>query len=202
MGLTIKRVDVNDAAGLTQDRIVKSEGNKLYRTLKVSTIPITGDYELTKWDLIVRGVLDWAGTLSDPFGTNEHPELLDVVQILWDKCLPERKEDVTGNASVKKVVRHVTECSLIQLIVHEVNDRLNEWRSAIGKKAIQVLNDHIKTNASLRNNTNNVATFASDLLPSPRASPRVFPLIYSHPEVCTCLLSLACQLARLSAAGI
>jgi hypothetical protein len=108
MGLTIKRVDVNDAAGLTQDPIIKSEGNqsgKRYREYKVANIPITGDYELTQWDLIVCGVLDWAGTLSDPFGTNEHPDLTDVVQQLWDRCLPEREEDVNNNVVIKRVVR-------------------------------------------------------------------------------------------------
>jgi hypothetical protein len=104
----VKKKDVNTAAGLTQGPTVKSEGNELskpYRYLKVSDIPITGDYELAQWDLVVRGVLDWAGTLPDTFGTNEHPELLDTVQALWDKCLPERIEDVQNNPAVKKVVR-------------------------------------------------------------------------------------------------
>lgn len=111
MGLTVQKVDVNGAAGFVRDCIIKSERSntsaKPYRHLKVSAIPITGDYELTQWDLLVRGVLDWAGTLSDPFGTNEHPDLLDVVQALWDKCLPERKEDVSSNLAIKKVVRRV-----------------------------------------------------------------------------------------------
>ena len=83
----IKRVDINDATGLMWDSTIKCDPNgtksvKLYRRSKVSTIPITGDYELTRWDLVVHGVLDWAGTLSDPFGTNEHPNLLDIVQAL------------------------------------------------------------------------------------------------------------------------
>jgi hypothetical protein len=51
MGLTIKRVDVNDAAGLTQDPIIKNEGNQLgkqYWEFKVANIPITGDHELSQ----------------------------------------------------------------------------------------------------------------------------------------------------------
>jgi hypothetical protein len=86
--------------------IVKSEGGevpKLYRQFKVSDIPITGDHELAQWDLIIRGVLDWVGTLPDTFGTNEHPDLLDTVQGLWDKCLPKRTEDIHSNPVVKKV---------------------------------------------------------------------------------------------------
>lgn len=107
MGLTIKKVDVNIAAGLLRDPTVKSDNkvSKPYRTLKVSDIPIIGESELTKWDLLVRGVLDWAGTLPDPFGTNEHPDLLCTAQALWDMCLPERKEDVSSNVAIKKVVR-------------------------------------------------------------------------------------------------
>lgn len=107
MGLTFKRVDVNGATGPGRDAMSGRTGNtsaKPYRHLKASAIPIAGDYELTQWDLLVRGVLDWAGTLSDPFGTNEHPDLLSTVQALWDQCLPERNEDVSENLAIKKVV--------------------------------------------------------------------------------------------------
>ena len=86
--------------------IMKSEINeqpKCQCKFKTSDIPIR-DNELAQWDLIVRSVLDWAGTLPDTFGTNEHPDLLDTVQSLWEKCLPERQEDVRKNPAVKKVV--------------------------------------------------------------------------------------------------
>ncbi|KAH9008715.1 hypothetical protein EDB84DRAFT_1595340, partial [Lactarius hengduanensis] len=158
MGLAIKKVDVNVTAGLIQDPTIKNDGNnasKPYRYLKASDIPVTGEFELAKWDLLVRGVLDWAGTLHEPFGTNEHPNLL------------EREEDVTGNIAVKKVI----------------NDRLNEWRSAFGKKAIQVLGDHIKADVTLRNSPTDTVSFVHGLLPSPREQPLEFPLIYSNPMV-------------------
>ncbi|KAH9010809.1 hypothetical protein EDB85DRAFT_1901640 [Lactarius pseudohatsudake] len=105
VGPVVKKKDIN-TAGLTRGPIVKTEGNKLskpYRLLKVSDIPVTGEHKLAQWDRIVRGVLDWAGTLPDTFGTNEHPDLLDTVQGLWDKCLPERTEDVHVNPAIKKV---------------------------------------------------------------------------------------------------
>ncbi|KAH9023608.1 hypothetical protein EDB85DRAFT_1894713 [Lactarius pseudohatsudake] len=158
MGLAIKKVDVNVTAGLIQDPTIKNDGNnasKPYRYLKASDIPVTGEFELAKWDLLVRGVLDWAGTLHEPFGTNEHPNLL------------EREEDVTGNIAVKKVI----------------NDRLNEWRSAFGKKAIQVLGDHIKADVTLRNSPTDTVSFVHGLLPSPREQPLEFLLIYSNPMV-------------------
>lgn len=107
VGPVVKKKDINNAAYLKQHPIVKSENHepsKLYQQLKVTNIPITDDHELMQWDLIVQGMLDWAGTLLDPFGTNEHPDLLDTVQDLWDNCLPERVEDVHDNPTVKKVV--------------------------------------------------------------------------------------------------
>ncbi|KAH9031201.1 hypothetical protein EDB85DRAFT_1891189 [Lactarius pseudohatsudake] len=158
MGLAIKKVDVNVTAGLIQDPTIKNDGNntsKPYRYLKASDIPVTGEFELAKWDLLIRGVLDWAGTLHEPFGTNEHPNLL------------EREEDVTGNIAVKKVI----------------NDRLNEWRSAFGKKVIQVLGDHVKADVTLRNSPTDTVSFVHGLLPSPREQPLEFPLIYSNPMV-------------------
>ncbi|KAI9428784.1 hypothetical protein H4582DRAFT_2066461 [Lactarius indigo] len=169
VGLVVKKKDVNTSAGPMRGPIIKSEGNELskpYRNLKVLDIPIAGEHELAQWDLIVRGVLDWAGTLSDTFGTNEHPDLLVTIQGLWDKCLPERMEDVRTNPAIKKVVI----------------DRLNEWRSTIGKKAVTILSDFIKHDATLRRDSGEVATFVRGLLPRPHEQPVIFPLIYADPE--------------------
>ncbi|KAH9174066.1 hypothetical protein EDB89DRAFT_2068010 [Lactarius sanguifluus] len=168
VGPVVKKKDIN-TAGLTRGPIVKSEGNELskpYRLLKVSDIPITGEREHAQWDRIVRGVLDWAGTLPDTFGTNEHPDLLDTIQDLWDKCLPKRIEDVRANPAIKKVVI----------------DRLNKWRSTIGKKVVAVINDFIKHDVTLRRDSAEVATFVRGLLPYPNEQPVAFPLIYSDPE--------------------
>ncbi|KAI9441549.1 hypothetical protein H4582DRAFT_2055430 [Lactarius indigo] len=169
VGLVVKKKDVNTSAGPMRGPIIKSEGNELskpYRNLKVSDIPIAGEHELAQWDLIVRRVLDWAGTLLDTFGTNEHPDLLVTIQGLWDKCLPERTEDVHTNPAIKKVVI----------------DRLNEWRSTIGKKAVTILSDFIKHDATLRRDSGEVATFVRGLLPRPHEQPIIFPLIYADPE--------------------
>ena len=179
----VKKKDANTTKGLRRSPAVKAEGNELskrYRQLKVSDIPITGDYELTQWDLVVRGVLDWAGTLPDTFGTNEHPDLLDTVQGLWDECLPEREEDLHNNPAVKKVII----------------DRLNDWRSALGKKAITIVSDYIKNDAVLRSNSSQVARFVGKLLPFPAGQPVSFPLIYSDPEVCiiTCSFHISANI--------
>ncbi|KAI9434795.1 hypothetical protein H4582DRAFT_2059913 [Lactarius indigo] len=169
VGLVVKKKDVNTSAGPMQGPIIKSEGNELskpYRNLKVLDIPIAGEHELTQWDLIIRGVLDWAGMLSDTFGTNEHPDLLVMIQGLWDKCLPERMEDMRTNPAIKKVVI----------------DHLNEWRSTISKKAVTILSDFIKHNTTLRRDSGEVATFVRGLLPRPHEQPIIFPLIYADPE--------------------
>ncbi|KAF8256462.1 hypothetical protein EI94DRAFT_1822919 [Lactarius quietus] len=107
VGPVIKRKDINSAAYLRQSPFIKSEGGKLskrYRNLKVADIPITEDHELAQWDLIVHGILDWAGTLPDTFGTNKHPDLLSTIQDLWDQCLPERAKDMHENSAIKKVI--------------------------------------------------------------------------------------------------
>ncbi|KAN0138100.1 hypothetical protein V8E53_003989 [Lactarius tabidus] len=169
VGPAVKKKDIHSAAYLKQHAIVKSEGHeysKRYQQLKVADIPITEDCELVQWDLIVCGVLDWAGTLPDTFGTNEHLDLLDTIQDLWDKCLPERAEDVHDNPAVKKVII----------------DRLNEWRSAIGKKAITIISDYIKNNNVLRRDQSQVAKLVKTMLPFLTERPVSFPLIYSDPK--------------------
>ena len=117
VGPIIKKTDVDTAAGIMQGPIIKSEGSELPRRpwhFKVAGIPIIGDYEHAQWDLIVHGVLNWVGTLPDTFGTNEHLDLLDTVQGLWDKCLPERMEDICDNPVVKKVVSLSYHCQWLQ----------------------------------------------------------------------------------------
>ncbi|KAH9019467.1 hypothetical protein EDB84DRAFT_1566047 [Lactarius hengduanensis] len=131
----------------------------------VSDIGITDEHELAQWDLIICGVLNWAGTLPDAFGTNEHADLLGTVQALWDKCLPERTEDVRINPAIK----------------HVVIGCLNEWRSTIGKKAVTILGDFIKHDVTL-SNSSEVATFVRALLPHPREHPIAFPFIYADSE--------------------
>ncbi|KAH9021547.1 hypothetical protein EDB84DRAFT_1565261 [Lactarius hengduanensis] len=99
-GPVVKKKDIN-TAGLTRGPVVKSEGNELskpYRLLKASE---SQSQENTKTR---NGIASFA---------------------LWDKCLPERTENVRVNPAIKKVVI----------------DRLNEWRSTIGKKAVAVIND-------------------------------------------------------------
>ncbi|KAH9038093.1 hypothetical protein EDB85DRAFT_2142103 [Lactarius pseudohatsudake] len=155
------KVDVNVTAGLIRDPTIKNDGNnasKPYRYLKASGILVTGKFELANWDLLVRGVLDW--TVNPLAVTSTKPPRYGTGVIKM--CFPEREEDVTGNIAVKKVI----------------NDRLNEWRSAFGKKAIQVLGDHVLT---LRNGPTDTVFFVHGLLPSPCEQPLEFPLIYSNP---------------------
>ncbi|KAH9019475.1 hypothetical protein EDB84DRAFT_1566053 [Lactarius hengduanensis] len=172
VGPVVKKKDIN-TAGLTRGPVVKSEGNELskpYRLLKASDIPITGEHENAQWDRIVRGVLDWAGTLPDTFGTNEHPDLLDTVQALWDKCLPERTENVRVNPAIKKVVSRAA------------SYMTTATDSPSARRQVAVINDFIKHDATLRRDSAEVATFVRGLLPYPNERPVAFPLIYSNPK--------------------
>ena len=66
----------------------------------------------------------------------------------------------------------------------EIVDRLNDWQSTIGKKAIIYFNEYIKKDEVLRRDPHEVALLVGSLLPYPAGKPDVFPLIYSHPKVC------------------
>ncbi|KAH9011914.1 hypothetical protein EDB85DRAFT_1900711, partial [Lactarius pseudohatsudake] len=101
--------------------------------------------ENAQWDRIVRGVLDWAGTLPDTFGTNEHPDLLDTVQALWDKCLPERTKMCASTLPSRK-------CTSAR----------RRSRSSTTLSS----ND-----ATLRRDSAEVATFVRGLLPYPNERP-------------------------------
>ncbi|KAF8261097.1 hypothetical protein EI94DRAFT_1705813 [Lactarius quietus] len=153
VSLVIKKKDIHSAAYLRQSPFIKSEGSDLsknYQNLKVTNIPITEDHELAQQDLIVCGVLDWAGMLSDSFGTNEHPDLLSTIQELWDQCLSESAKDVHENPAIKKV------------------------------KAVMIVGDYIKNDTILRRDLGKVAAIVCTLLPFPTEQPHTFPLIYSN----------------------
>ena len=101
MGLSVSSKDVKayDITGPPGD--VKTLRLK---DLKTAHLPLN-ESEREQFDLLVRSILDWAGTLHDPFGTNEHPELLSLIQQLWIEIFPDKPKDAPQkDPSIKKNV--------------------------------------------------------------------------------------------------
>jgi hypothetical protein len=57
--------------------------------------------DLLTWrDAVLPPIIDWAGTIEDPFAVNSHPDLQDIVEYLWDEEFPEIPADDAVRASV------------------------------------------------------------------------------------------------------
>ncbi|KAH7917559.1 hypothetical protein BV22DRAFT_1026132 [Leucogyrophana mollusca] len=102
MGVVFKRKDVNDAV-----REAKEEKrNKPLKDLKATDLPFKDNTDHKLWDNLVRALLDWAGTVDDPFGTNEHPDLTERLQELWNLFFTHLPLDVTEYPAIKKLVSY------------------------------------------------------------------------------------------------
>ncbi|KAG1750511.1 uncharacterized protein EDB91DRAFT_1244089 [Suillus paluster] len=102
---------------------------------------------------------------TDPFGTNEHPEVSGKLQELWDVLFMHNKVNVAKCPAIKKVA----------------TDRLNEWRSMLGKNAIKILERELKK-AEYRLDTNACIKFVQDRLPQKIDGQKRVPFIYTDHE--------------------
>ncbi|KAF5368712.1 hypothetical protein D9615_010297 [Tricholomella constricta] len=76
--------------------------------------------DLLTWrDAVLPAIIDWAGTLEEPFAVNSHPDLQDVVEDNWNEEFPETPADDAVQAVASSAIRN--------------------WRSAIGKHALSRL---------------------------------------------------------------
>ena len=104
MGLSVSLKDVKaeDITGPGDTKTLQ------LKDLKTAHLPLQDETEQLQFDLLIRSILDWAGTLQDPFGTNEHPDLLSVIQQLWIKIFPNKLKDVLKmDPSIKQNVSNV-----------------------------------------------------------------------------------------------
>ena len=57
--------------------------------------------DLLTWrDAVLPAIIDWAGTLEEPFAVNSHPNLLDIVEGVWKEEFPEIPADEAVQAVV------------------------------------------------------------------------------------------------------
>ena len=101
----------------------------------------------SKWQKVFRPtLLSWASTFPDPYATNT---VLDdkVVLNMWDKIYPDidLDEEERRDTAVKLVylVRIVT-IIILEKVLHtfQAGNILNDWRTAIGTGALNVVRNH------------------------------------------------------------
>lgn len=97
MGLCVSKVEVDDAVQEGK------ESKKSLRERSKSDLLFKGE-NAKQWDQLICALLDWAGTTNDPFGMNEHPDLMEQLQELWNKFFEDIKIDIADHPTVKKKV--------------------------------------------------------------------------------------------------
>lgn len=59
--------------------------------------------DLITWrDAVLPSIIDWAGTLDEPFAINSHPDFPDIVEECWKEEFPE----IPADEAVYAVVSH------------------------------------------------------------------------------------------------
>ncbi|KAG1748364.1 uncharacterized protein EDB91DRAFT_1245074 [Suillus paluster] len=162
MGLTLMRKGADDAV---VEEIKRSDKSKPLKKLKLEDLPFVDKKDNEIWAQLICALIDWAGTTTDPFGTNEHPEVSSKLQKLWDLLFSHNKVDVTKCPAIKKVA----------------TDRLNEGQSMFGKNAIKILERELKK-AEYRLDTNARIKFVQDRLPQKIDGQKRVPFIYADQE--------------------
>ncbi|KAG1725160.1 uncharacterized protein EDB91DRAFT_1087221 [Suillus paluster] len=163
MGLTLTRKGADDAV---VEEIRRSEDkSKPLKKLKLEDLPFVDKKDNEIWAQLICALIDWAGTTTDPFSTNEHPEVSGKLQELWDVLFAHNKVDVAKCPAIKKVAM----------------DRLNEWWSMLGKNAIKILERELKK-AEYQLDTNARIKFVQDRLPQKIDGQKRVPFIYADHE--------------------
>ena len=80
------------------------------KRLKVSDIPIPSGHDgKATFNDVVICLLDWAGTSTDPFGTNSHEDLPDRIREAWRAVFgPGEDIDLMDNPAILKVISKTT----------------------------------------------------------------------------------------------
>ncbi|KAG0696194.1 hypothetical protein DFH29DRAFT_1004788 [Suillus ampliporus] len=164
MGLTLTHKPADDAVD-EEVKHSRDDMHKPIRKLKLEDLPFADKKDIDIWARFICALIDWAGTTTDPFGTNEHPDLSTKLQELWDVLFPHNKVEVAKCLAIKKVA----------------TDRLNKWQSMLGRKAIKILEHELRKEEYKTDITTRVQ-FIQALLPHKIDSQKCVPFIYLDPE--------------------
>ena len=99
MGIKLKTADI---AAVKHDASARRPARPRYKNGHLPFKNPTRDL-LTWRDAVLPPIIDWAGTIEDPFSINSHPDLQDVVEYLWDEEFPEIPVDDAVQAVVHQI---------------------------------------------------------------------------------------------------
>ncbi|KAG2031507.1 hypothetical protein BDR03DRAFT_1016058 [Suillus americanus] len=166
MGLKINKKAADDAVKEEEKAVKKLKLQKPLWKLKLEDVPLQDKGDRTIWTRLIAATIDWAGTITDPFGTNEHPELGPRLQELWDIFFQHNEPDINEHPAIKKII------SLL------ATDRLNEWRSTFGKDALKILKHQFRR-PEFRHDIDAHIKFVRDLLPHKVNNQKCVPFVFA-----------------------
>ncbi|KAG2144243.1 hypothetical protein DEU56DRAFT_937914 [Suillus clintonianus] len=105
MGLKINKKGADDAVTEEVKAVKMLKPQKPLQKLRLEDLPLQDKSDRDVWNRLVCAVIDWAGTTTDPFGTNEHPELSPKLQELWNVFFEHNTVDVNEHPAIKKIAR-------------------------------------------------------------------------------------------------
>ena len=98
MGIKLKRADT---AAVKHDASAHHPARPCYKN---SHLPFENPMcDLLTWrNAVLPPIIDWVGTIEDPFTVNSHPDLQEVVKYLWSEEFPEIQADDPFQSVVHK----------------------------------------------------------------------------------------------------
>jgi len=89
MGIKLKTADI---AAVKHDASARRPSRPRYKNGHLPFENPTRDL-LTWRDAVLPVIIDWAGTIDDPFAVNSHPDLQELVESIWSEEIPEIQAD-------------------------------------------------------------------------------------------------------------
>ncbi|KAG1730656.1 uncharacterized protein EDB91DRAFT_1252521 [Suillus paluster] len=167
MGLKINRKGADDAVKEEVRAVKMLKPQKPLQKLKLKDLPLQDKSDCDVWNRLVCAVIDWAGsTTTDPFGTNEHPDLSPKLQELWNIFFHHNALDINEHPAIKKLA----------------TNRLNEWRSTFGKDALKILKCQFKC-PEFCHDVDAHIKFVHDYLPRKVNNQKRVPFVFADIEV-------------------
>jgi hypothetical protein len=98
MGIKLKKADIS---AVKRDASARRPAKPRYKNSHLPFKNPTRDL-LTWRDAVLPPIIDWAGSLEEPFAINSHPDLPDIVEDCWKEEFPE----IPVDEAVQAVVSH------------------------------------------------------------------------------------------------
>lgn len=98
MGIKLKTADIS---AVKRDASARRPAKPRYKNSHLPFENPTRDL-LTWRDVILPAIIDWAGTLDEPFAINSHPDLQEIIECRWKEEFPAIPADDAVQAVVSQ----------------------------------------------------------------------------------------------------